>query len=221
MLKKLLAGTALGLVLAGPALADFEKGIDAYSRSNYGTAFQEFSASARTGDPASQYMLGQLYQEGLGVGRDAVQAHMWYDLATAKGQERAAEALRALERTMSSGQIADARTLSARWQAQHGGSGGEQVAFTVRNAQSELNRLGYNAGPADGLMGPSTRNAIRTYQSDRGLAVTGTLTHDLFDRIQGDLGGGQDAAALRDELWLDTEALGDVGSPREGEDVDV
>ena len=35
-----------------------------------------------------------------------------------------------------------------------------------------------------------------------------------------DLGGGQDATALRDELWLDPEALGDVGSPREGEDVD-
>ncbi|MDA1070867.1 MAG: peptidoglycan-binding protein, partial [Proteobacteria bacterium] len=192
MLKKLLAGTALGIVLAGPAFADFEKGIDAYSRSNYGTAFQEFSASAQTGDPASQHMLGQLYQEGLGVGRDAVQAHRWYDLAAAKGQERAAEVLRALERTMSSGQIADAHTLSARWQAQHGGSGGEQVAFTVRNAQSALNRLGYNAGPADGIMGPSTRSAIRTYQSDRGLAVTGTLTRDLFDRIQGDLGGGQE-----------------------------
>lgn len=191
MLKKLFAGTALGLVLAGSALADFEKGIDAYSSSNYGTAFAEFSASARSGDPASQYMLGQLYQEGLGVSRDYVQAHMWYELAADKGQGRAAEALRTLERSMTSGQIADARTLTARWQAEHGTPGQAVVPFSVRNAQAGLNQLGYNAGPADGIMGPSTRSAIRTYQSDRGLAITGNLTRDLFDRIQADLGGGQ------------------------------
>jgi len=206
MLKKLLAGTALGLILAGPAFAGFETGIDAYSKANYGTAFQEFNAAARSGDPASQYMLGQLYQEGLGAPKDYVQAHMWYDLAASKGQDRAEEAMRTLERYMTSGQIADARIMTTRWQTEHGQPTQSNVAFSVRNAQSSLNQLGYNAGPADGIMGPSTRSAIRTYQSDRGLAITGNLTRDLFDRIQADLGGGQTETAVSTSVIANTQS---------------
>jgi peptidoglycan hydrolase-like protein with peptidoglycan-binding domain len=191
MWKKLAATTALGLVLSSPAFADFEKGINAYSASNYGTAYQEFNASAEQGDPASQYMLGQLYQEGLGVRQDYVQAHMWYDLAAAKGQDRALESMRTLERYMTSSQIADARTMATRWASDHAATNQAGLAFSVQNAQTVLNKLGYNAGPADGIMGPSTRSAIRTYQSDRGLSITGNLTRDLFDRMQTDLSGGQ------------------------------
>lgn len=207
MWKKLAATTALGLVLAGPAFADFEAGIQAYSRENYGTAFQEFDASARQGDPASQFMLGQLYQEGLGVGRDYVQAHMWYELAADKGQGKAREAMQTLERHMTSGQIADARTLATRWQADHDQPAG--VAYSVKNAQVALNQLGYNAGPADGIVGPSTRGAIRTYQSDRGLPITGNLTRDLFDRLQADLGygnGGDQEPAASSGIIANTQS---------------
>lgn len=195
MWKKLAATTALGLVLSSQAFADFEKGIEAYSSSNYGTAYQEFNASARQGDPASQYMLGQLYQEGLGVRQDYVQAHMWYDLAAAKGQDKALEAMRTLERYMTSSQIADARTMATRWASDHASANQGSLAFSVKNAQSVLNQLGYSAGPTDGIMGPSTRSAIRTYQSDRGLAITGNLTRDLFERMQADLSGGQQQEA--------------------------
>ena len=41
-----------------------------------------------------------------------------------------------------------------------------QVPMTaiVAKAQSMLGSLGYNAGPADGQMGPRTRTAIRNFQ---------------------------------------------------------
>ncbi len=36
-----------------------------------------------------------------------------------------------------------------------------------------LNTLGYDAGTADGFMGARTRNAIRAFESDVGLSMTG------------------------------------------------
>ena len=46
---------------------------------------------------------------------------------------------------------------------------------TVRDAQAALNSQGYSAGMVDGRWGPSTQNAVRRFQSDKGLAQSGTL----------------------------------------------
>jgi phage tail tape-measure protein len=46
---------------------------------------------------------------------------------------------------------------------------------TVTNAQNTLNTQGYNAGPADGRMGPNTRAAILKFQADHNLPQTGAL----------------------------------------------
>jgi len=45
----------------------------------------------------------------------------------------------------------------------------------VQNAQNALNSQGYDAGPADGRMGPATRSAITKFQADHNLPQTGTL----------------------------------------------
>ncbi len=45
----------------------------------------------------------------------------------------------------------------------------------VMSAQDRLNRLGYSAGPADGVLGPQTRDAIADFQNDNGLPATGGL----------------------------------------------
>ena len=45
----------------------------------------------------------------------------------------------------------------------------------VVNVQSQLARDGYYSGPADGVLGPMTRQAIAAYQADNGLAVTSTV----------------------------------------------
>lgn len=45
----------------------------------------------------------------------------------------------------------------------------------VKSIQSVLNNLGYDAGPADGIMGSKTREAIKLYQQDHDLPVTGQL----------------------------------------------
>ncbi|RKT46179.1 proton-conducting transporter membrane subunit [Thiocapsa rosea] len=50
--------------------------------------------------------------------------------------------------------------------------------------QTHLNARGFDAGPADGLIGPRTRDAIRRFQTDRGVAPTGAVTFDLLDRLR-------------------------------------
>jgi hypothetical protein len=49
--------------------------------------------------------------------------------------------------------------------------------------QTHLDALGFAPGPADGIVGPRTRDAIRRFQSDRGLEPTGAVTFDLLDRL--------------------------------------
>lgn len=45
----------------------------------------------------------------------------------------------------------------------------------VRAAQRELRKRGYYSGPVDGVIGALTEAALREYQRDRGLSVTGRL----------------------------------------------
>jgi len=51
---------------------------------------------------------------------------------------------------------------------------------TARAVQQKLNELGYNAGTADGLIGPSTRSAINAFQRDNGLVVDGKASAALL-----------------------------------------
>lgn len=53
----------------------------------------------------------------------------------------------------------------------------------IRAAQKELRGHGYDAGPVDGAMGAKTRAAVRAYQGDAGLPVTGEVTKELVDHL--------------------------------------
>ena len=56
-------------------------------------------------------------------------------------------------------------------------------AARVAAAQRALARHGHDPGPADGLMGPRTRAALRAFQSERGLAPHGRLDEATFERL--------------------------------------
>lgn len=53
----------------------------------------------------------------------------------------------------------------------------------VRGIQEELAGHGYRPGPADGKPGPRTRAAVRAYQRDAGLPVTGEPSKELLDHL--------------------------------------
>ncbi len=54
----------------------------------------------------------------------------------------------------------------------------------IRGIQEELAVHGYKPGPADGIIGPRTTRAIRKYQRDAGLPVTGIATRELLDHMK-------------------------------------
>ena len=59
----------------------------------------------------------------------------------------------------------------------------------VMDLQKRLNKLGYDAGPADGQMGPKTRAAILSYQRDAGVKPDGRLSAGLMERLRADSPG--------------------------------
>jgi len=53
----------------------------------------------------------------------------------------------------------------------------------VKAVQNKLNELNYPLGPADGIMGPLTESAVRDFQADNKLPVTGELDERTFLEI--------------------------------------
>jgi len=56
-------------------------------------------------------------------------------------------------------------------------------------AQDALNRLGFEAGEADGVIGVNTRKALRAWQTSRGIVADGYLTTELSRRLQTEASG--------------------------------
>jgi S1-C subfamily serine protease len=59
----------------------------------------------------------------------------------------------------------------------------------VAAAQRALAALGYDPGPADGVMGPRTREAIVAFQRDRGLPTTGAVDEATAAALRSSLAG--------------------------------
>ena len=53
----------------------------------------------------------------------------------------------------------------------------------VRITQLDLNGLAYGAGPVDGILGPRTRRAIKEWQFNWQLPVTGRLTSRTYHKL--------------------------------------
>lgn len=76
----------------------------------------------------------------------------------------------------------------------------------VRAAQQKLDDAGYKSGTPDGKLGPQTRAAIRKYQKDQSLAVTGTLDESTLSKL--DVGGNQTIATAPGDLKSGAKAAG-------------
>ena len=194
MIKHYATVTLLCLGLSASASADYLGGISAYERRDYLRAHLQFQQSARAGDGDSQYMLGELYANGQGVNQDFVEAHMWYNLAAARDRANAAQARDALARRMTPEQIARAQQRAAdAARSVLAATPSTQAApaalappsgYSVLNVQRALDRLDFDPGPLDGVMGARTRAAIREYQQASGLPVTGQPSASLYQNLR-------------------------------------
>ena len=67
-----------------------------FNPKDYNKAFQWFRKAALNGDPSAQGYLGELYEKGLGVSVDQIQAIHWYTIGAQNGNYHSKNALRRL-----------------------------------------------------------------------------------------------------------------------------
>jgi hypothetical protein len=144
---------------------------------NFEEAARWFRAAANQGLARALYNLAVMTDEGLGVAQDKAAALDLYRAAAGAGDERAIELL------AGSGDVA------SEMETPLGGADGVQIVTTtpaslVAEVQGELTRLGIYDGRLDGLMGPKTRNAIRTFQKTAGIPQTGEASPELLKRLK-------------------------------------
>ena len=103
-----LACGSFGVGLSG----DFQKGWEASVKGDYATVLKEWIPLAAQGNASAQFNLGVMYAFGEGVIEDIVYAHMWFDIATANGDERGQELKEIFTEEMTPSQIEKAQDLA-------------------------------------------------------------------------------------------------------------
>ena len=56
--------------------------------------------------------------------------------------------------------------------------------MSLAEAQRALTKLGYQPGPADGVMGRRTYDALSKFQKDKGMAASGTLDRETIEALR-------------------------------------
>ncbi len=84
-------------------------------KQDYAEALKLAHAAAEQGSAEAQYTLGGMYERGQGVPQDSVQALKWYSLSAATGDEQAIRKKAALETTLATGQVEEARRQEKEW----------------------------------------------------------------------------------------------------------
>lgn len=157
-----------------------------------------FESAANQGITEAAYNLGLIYENGLiGGAAKTEDALLWYKIAADGGSTDAQAALTQLASNLQIG-MEDVNKMVDRMQSIYTSSKGrragpdanasKQAAAPAVNSngaivaqiQELLRQQGIYTGQADGMTGPQTVEAIRTYQSRNGLKVTGLATQDLL-----------------------------------------
>ena len=154
-----------------------------------------FRKAAQQGYAKAQRILGLMYATGEGVPKDDVQAYAWINLAAAQEDEGAKQDRTRIRQRMTQAQIAEAQKLSrelAAWIAEGRSEPAPAIISgdpvrppepsrdTVRQVQAYLALLGYDPGPVDGLPGRRTTAAVRRFQQDLGMILTGRISDELL-----------------------------------------
>ena len=75
--------------------------------------------AAQDGDEEAQYLLGEVYEDGLGVDKNLAQAYRWKSLSAKAGHSFAVNDLEGLANEMTPEQIEEAQRLVREWTNKH------------------------------------------------------------------------------------------------------
>ena len=184
---------------------------------NYDIAYKWFLAASQNGLKDSQFNLAVLYERALGTKANVDEALFWYMVAASQDDADAKKRAEVLSQNISPVVVEAVRAKAKAWIPQQPPEHANVVTIQdpawqntnaltqVAPAQSEiekqapvedpvgltqklLDKLGFNIGDPDGKMGARTTNAIRLFQLQSGLKVTGEVTEDLITQLQAKLG---------------------------------
>lgn len=88
-MKLFIFSTLCVIAFAGTSLADFDEGVAAYQSGNVPLAVKEFREAADEGHSDSQFNLGLMYEQGIGVEKDEKEAVVWYLKSAQQGNSNA------------------------------------------------------------------------------------------------------------------------------------
>ncbi|MBZ9725153.1 peptidoglycan-binding protein [Mesorhizobium sp. CO1-1-11] len=161
-----------------------------------------FQAAADLGVKDSQFNLGILAAKGVGMKQNLEESYKWFALVAKTGDKDAAAKRDEIANALRPEQLERARAATELWKAkplnaaansvdipeswQEGTpqtTAGIDMKKAVKNIQLILNKNGYDAGGADGVMGGKTKNAIIAFQTDNKLPATGAVDEKLVKAL--------------------------------------
>ena len=83
-MNRIAAAVALLVLWTGPALADYQDGINAYRERDFATALKEWMPLAEQGHAGAQLGVAFIYGAGRGVPKDVEEAARWFARAAAQ-----------------------------------------------------------------------------------------------------------------------------------------
>ncbi|MEQ8655788.1 MAG: peptidoglycan-binding protein [Hyphomicrobiales bacterium] len=166
-----------------------------------------FIPAANRGLADSQFNLAVLFARGMGVERDLMESYKWFALAANGGDNEAVGRRDEVAGVLGEQALALARARVDSWRpvpvesaaiAVQGPAGGwddsavqasaSQDASAsqrlIAEAQALLAERGYNPGPADGLLGPRTNEAVREFRQSVGLGNSDVIDQALLDALR-------------------------------------
>jgi localization factor PodJL len=174
---------------------------DGGGQPDHAEALKWFLAAAAHGVTDSQYNLGVIYGRGIGVAKDFAESYKWFAIAAAGGDVDAEARRDQMGAGLSPDGLAGARAAARDWRAEPPLAEANQVAAPgewddrgdgldtadrqamVMKIQNLLAAQGYDPGPADGVEGPKTQQAIRAYQRNIGMRETGDIDGSLVTAL--------------------------------------
>jgi localization factor PodJL len=159
-----------------------------------------FAAAAELGVKDSQFNLGILSAKGVGVPQDLEQSYKWFALVAKTGDRDAAAKRDEVAKALRPEQLTKARQAVELWKAKPVDqaanvvdipsdwkdattTAGIDMKKAVRTIQIILDKNGYDAGAADGVMGDKTKSAIAKFQKDNGMKPTGEVDDKLVHAL--------------------------------------
>jgi TPR repeat protein len=97
----------------------FNEAFEAFMAGSYNTAYEVSLELAEAGSSVCQYYLGIMFLEGKGTLQDFSQAHMWFNIASSRGHDKAHKLLEKVTQRMTAEQVAEAQKQARRWVTRH------------------------------------------------------------------------------------------------------